>query len=88
MTSDPHPNDLKDCTCPFWWFPEDRRERLRQMPDSVFMAHHHDCAKSRPDVPRPARMDAPDGPICGCGRPSTHESGWCGIPCVFSPGVS
>ena len=27
----------------------------------------------------PNRMDAPDGPICGCGQPSTHEDGWCGI---------
>ena len=28
----------------------------------------------------PARMDAPGGPVCGCGRPSRHESGWCGLP--------
>jgi hypothetical protein len=27
---------------------------------------------------RPHQMDAPDGPVCGCGLPSTHESGWCG----------
>lgn len=31
-------------------------------------------------------MEAANGPVCGCGRPSTHESGWCGqdhdpIPC-------
>lgn len=29
-------------------------------------------------APPPARMDAPDGPVCGCGKPSRHESGWCG----------
>lgn len=23
-------------------------------------------------------MDAPGGPVCSCGRPSKHESGWCG----------
>lgn len=29
-------------------------------------------------MPRPHRMDAPGGPVCGCGQPSRHESGWCG----------
>jgi hypothetical protein len=24
------------------------------------------------------RMDAPGGPECACGKPSTYESGWCG----------
>jgi len=24
-------------------------------------------------------MDGPDGPVCSCGQPSTHESGWCGV---------
>ncbi len=28
---------------------------------------------------RPAKMDAPNGPECGCGAPSLHESGWCGV---------
>jgi hypothetical protein len=23
---------------------------------------------------------APGGPLCACGKPSTHESGWCGTP--------
>jgi hypothetical protein len=27
---------------------------------------------------RPHQMDAPGVPVCGCGLPSTHESGWCG----------
>jgi hypothetical protein len=27
-----------------------------------------------------AKMDAPDGPVCWCGAPSTRESGWCGRP--------
>jgi hypothetical protein len=27
------------------------------------------------------RMDAPEGPQCGCGKPSAHESGWCGTEC-------
>lgn len=29
-------------------------------------------------VANQAIMDASDGPICGCGETSTHESGWCG----------
>ena len=24
-------------------------------------------------------LDGPDGPVCSCGQPSTHEGGWCGI---------
>lgn len=28
-------------------------------------------------APAPAQMDAPDGPICGCGMPSAYESGLC-----------
>lgn len=31
--------------------------------------------------PKPHVMDATDGPVCACGKPSTHESGWCGGPC-------
>jgi hypothetical protein len=27
---------------------------------------------------RPHQMDAQGGPVCGCGLPSAHESGWCG----------
>ena len=39
----------------------------------------------------PNRMDAPGGPICGCGQPSVHESGSCGrthgpIFCVCTMG--
>jgi hypothetical protein len=31
-----------------------------------------------------ARMDAPNGPVCWCGEPSTHQSGWCGRNnCLF-----
>ncbi len=26
----------------------------------------------------PSIMDAPGGPVCSCGQPSRHESGWCG----------
>lgn len=29
----------------------------------------------------PYRMDAHDGPVCSCGRPSRHQSGWCGTEC-------
>lgn len=25
-------------------------------------------------------MDAPNGPVCGCGRPARRESGNCGLP--------
>lgn len=27
---------------------------------------------------KPNRMDAPDGPVCACGKPSVRESGSCG----------
>lgn len=27
---------------------------------------------------RAHKMDGPDGPVCMCGAPSGHESGWCG----------
>jgi hypothetical protein len=27
----------------------------------------------------PNRMDAPNGPVCGCGRPSAHQDGSCGV---------
>lgn len=27
----------------------------------------------------PNFMDAPNGPRCACGRPSAHQSGWCGV---------
>lgn len=27
---------------------------------------------------KPNVMNAPDGPMCSCGQPSRHESGWCG----------
>jgi hypothetical protein len=26
----------------------------------------------------PHRLDGPSGPVCMCGQPSRHESGWCG----------
>jgi hypothetical protein len=29
-------------------------------------------------APQESQMDASEGPLCGCGQPSTHESGWCG----------
>lgn len=32
----------------------------------------------RIDLPRPHVMHGPDGPVCACGKPSTHQSGWCG----------
>lgn len=41
----------------------------------------------RVEQPRLHVMDAPDGPRCRCGKPSTHASGWCGscsnslLPC-------
>ena len=35
-------------------------------------------------IPKPHNMAAPNGPECQCGKPSTHESGWCG-ECVAGP---
>lgn len=35
-----------------------------------------------------ARMDYPGVPVCACGRSSTHESGWCGIPCAYADGCT
>ena len=34
------------------------------------------------------RMDADGGPVCRCGKPSTHESGWCGACGVVSSPAS
>jgi len=31
------------------------------------------------------RLDAPGGPTCSCGAPSTHESGWCGNAMCSGP---
>jgi hypothetical protein len=31
-----------------------------------------------------AETDAPNGPVCGCGRPSRYESGWCGETSCFA----
>ena len=43
------------------------------------------AAETAPD-PAPHQMDAVDGPVCSCGRPSAHESGWCGICRRAPPG--
>jgi hypothetical protein len=34
------------------------------------------CHPGEP-TPKPANMHAPDGPVCGCGKPSAYQSGLC-----------
>lgn len=42
-----------------------------------------------PTLPgRPHHLDGLDGPLCGCGRPATHQSGWCGTRCSVVEGIS
>jgi hypothetical protein len=33
-----------------------------------------------------ASIEAARARLCECGRPSRHEQGWCGAPCVASIG--
>jgi hypothetical protein len=64
-------------------------ERLRcpDGPRTVTLQTHLDVPPARvpsrmlPTCLGPYRMDAPDGPVCSCGRPSRHQSGWCGTEC-------
>lgn len=36
------------CTCPDWWFPQNRREKLRLMPHGFggMLSHYKTCAKT------------------------------------------
>lgn len=34
-----------ECTCPDYWFPEQRREALRKLPHGNGLAHHSECAR-------------------------------------------
>lgn len=40
---------LKECTCPVWWFPPDIREKLRKFPHAYHgvLAHHKLCEKRK-----------------------------------------
>jgi hypothetical protein len=45
------------------------------------MTYHMDFWETCPEqvnLPLPHNLNASEGPACSCGRPSTHESGWCG----------
>lgn len=48
---------------------------------------HGECADCRAWLAAnpPNDMDAPDGPVCGCGRPSRLESGACSYECDGTP---
>jgi hypothetical protein len=37
------------CTCPDWWFPPDRREKLRTLAHGFggILQHHSSCEKAR-----------------------------------------
>ena len=39
-----------ECTCPDYWFPPDRREKLRKLPHDYMgvLAHHDTCKKWHP----------------------------------------
>jgi hypothetical protein len=45
----------------------------------------YEHARAAPRVGEPVEIDTEfedvDGSVCGCGRPSIHESGWCGTHC-------
>lgn len=38
---------LPYCECPSWWFPSDRRARLRATPPDGALSHHSDCPWTR-----------------------------------------
>lgn len=40
---------LKECTCPNWWFPAHKREKLRKLPHGYqgALAHHESCEKRK-----------------------------------------
>lgn len=42
----PDPNE-SECTCPDWWFPAEKRERMRKLPHNYMgvLAHHDTCKK-------------------------------------------
>lgn len=54
-----------------------RRFALAEMPHAATLTLEH---VSIPDVyqGRPHELNAPEGPLCGCGAHSEHPSGWCG----------
>lgn len=37
------------CTCPEWWFPPDKREKLRELPHNYegVLQHHESCNKTK-----------------------------------------
>lgn len=41
------PPDEPECTCPDWWFPSEKRERMRKLPHNYMgvLAHHDTCKK-------------------------------------------
>jgi hypothetical protein len=64
-------------------YPGGRTGSLRYTwPDGRVTLRAGEClglpATMRPECGGPYNMAAPDGPVCSCGEPSRHESGWCG----------
>lgn len=51
--------------------PNVTREMVNEIADAT------SCPKCGNFGIKPNRMNAPDGPICGCGRPSRIQSGGC-----------
>lgn len=43
----PAPDPGPECTCPDWWFPPDKRDKLRKLPHNYegVLAHHNTCKK-------------------------------------------
>ena len=84
----PSPSDPADAVDARTRLGPEWREVLRIM-TGYLDAYNDDRDAAAPrssGTPAPHRMDAPDGPVCGCGRPSTHASGWCGV-CARSSGT-
>ena len=50
LRSQDDPEPEPECTCPDWWFPPDRREKLRKLPHDYMgvLAHHDTCKKWHP----------------------------------------
>ena len=41
VQDDPH------CTCPEWWFPPNKRRRLKRLPHGGALSHHQNCTKRK-----------------------------------------
>lgn len=57
------------------------REPPKEIEETRRLAREELAWIMRRSSPLPTRIDALGAPVCGCGRLSTHQSGWCGREC-------